>query len=341
MAIDYEGAASLMVIGCILLMWGMHRFAPPWMRRWTDTPAWDYVALLRPLYHVNFMFVLMGVIYLEQPLTSSVLADLGYFYISFNLLLYGGIYTFNAWMDHEQDAVHPRKRHRPIASGRIPPHIALLLSGVAVVAGLLTAALWFGLMVLSGFLAILAVNALYSMWARRLPYLDVAFGGLTYPLRTWLGAQLVGVNLPALAFLAVYALGVLLASGRRLGELRLLNWQNHGGYSRTALERLGLGALSVTVLLAVAAAPTELYLHARVISFGALFIYVARPITLASSVWMPAVVVAVHLVTVPYAIKHGRDFFVGDSIALCMVTCLIAAFARRPASTVFERTFTS
>ena len=35
-------------------------------------------------------------------------------------LLSGGIYLINDVMDAERDRAHPQKRHRPVASGRLP-----------------------------------------------------------------------------------------------------------------------------------------------------------------------------------------------------------------------------
>ena len=40
-------------------------------------------------------------------------------------LLSGGIYLINDVLDAERDRLHPQKRHRPVASGRLPASVAL------------------------------------------------------------------------------------------------------------------------------------------------------------------------------------------------------------------------
>jgi len=119
MILQYEDLTSLIVVFWLGFLVMGYQLIPKYYPRVTTGKTWSYIQLLRPLYHLNFLFVTMGVLYLEQPLKGSIISELALFYLSFNIFLYGGIYTFNAWIDREQDAEHPEKRNRPIASGEI------------------------------------------------------------------------------------------------------------------------------------------------------------------------------------------------------------------------------
>jgi hypothetical protein len=80
-------------------------------------PLGDYITLVRPLYHMSFGFVLFPSLYktcepgaVNCVLTESVTQQYVLLYLSFNVCLYGGIYTLNALTDRAEDAAHPRKR---------------------------------------------------------------------------------------------------------------------------------------------------------------------------------------------------------------------------------------
>ncbi|MCP3858410.1 MAG: UbiA family prenyltransferase, partial [Phycisphaeraceae bacterium] len=88
----------------------------------------DYFKLMRPADWVKNVFILPAIVFsipaldagaraAELPgwLTATLLTIVGF------SLLASGFYAINDSMDAELDRRHPRKRHRPIASGRISP----------------------------------------------------------------------------------------------------------------------------------------------------------------------------------------------------------------------------
>ncbi len=78
--------------------------------------VYEYFRLLRVYNHGNFVVVLAGAAFFDRV---ASLADILMLYLSFNIFLYGGIYTMNAVTDYESDRANPAKRGRPIASGAI------------------------------------------------------------------------------------------------------------------------------------------------------------------------------------------------------------------------------
>ena len=55
--------------------------------------------------------------------------------VSFSLVA-SSVYLMNDLVDMDKDRQHPLKRHRPLASGQLSPHIALVASVCLAVAGL-------------------------------------------------------------------------------------------------------------------------------------------------------------------------------------------------------------
>ncbi len=132
--------------------------------------------------------------------------------------LSGAAYLANDVLDSKSDREHPVKRHRPVASGRLPVGAAWAGAFALAVAGLAGA---FALQPLFGVVSsvYLATMAAYSLGIRRLILLDVFTISLGFVLRTVAGA--VAIEVPVSPWLYICAgLGSLfIALAKRRGEL--------------------------------------------------------------------------------------------------------------------------
>jgi len=129
------------------------------------------------------------------------------------------IYLVNDVMDRERDRAHPIKRRRPLATGELKAVTALAAAGVLLTAGLLVAFLLsraFGQWCF--FYATLMVA--YSLWLKRVPFLEALIVAAGLPLRALAGAALAAV--PASFFLmgCAYLLALFLVVGKRQWELQ-------------------------------------------------------------------------------------------------------------------------
>lgn len=132
-----------------------------------------------------------------------------------------GTYLLNDAWDAAQDRAHPRKRSRPVASGRLgmldaeAAGVALLVVGITV-AALASREL---AMVVVGYVVL---TTAYSTWLKREPVVDVVALATGFVLRAIGGAVAVGVALDG-PLLATVGFGALLVGvGKRLGEQREL-----------------------------------------------------------------------------------------------------------------------
>ena len=148
--------------------------------------------------------------------TSAVLERVGLTVIAFCLLA-SGAYLLNDVRDAEEDRHHPRKRHRPVASGAIEPARAQW-AGVALVAcGLLVALLvsWHVAVVASAYALL---NFAYSAWLRRLALADIAVIAGAFVLRAAAGAAAAPVPISR-SFLVLISFGALfVAAGKRYAD---------------------------------------------------------------------------------------------------------------------------
>ena len=182
-----------------------------------------------------------GILFHRHALLQS-LAAFGIF-----CLAASGAYFLNDSLDAEADRAHPTKRNRPIAAGLVPVGM-----GLGIGSGLLAVSIVLGWVLAGWHMAVVmgaygAINTLYSLALKDEPILDLAAVSSGFVLRAVAGGVAVGVPLSNW-FLIVASFGSLLVvTGKRSGEKRLLdeNRANHDEVRQT------LGLYSVSFLLTV------------------------------------------------------------------------------------------
>jgi len=214
----------------------------------------DGLAFVKFRYHVTFLSVVCGALLFAEAIDRGLVRQLVLLYGCFNVLLYGGIYTFNDIVDREADARHPGKRLRPVASGRVSPPAAAAFGTALTGSGLIGGWLLFDADVVACFVAALGFNACYSLGARNVRYLDLVFNSLTHPTRFLMGALLVD-RIPPLTHLAVMLLlAVALSCLRREVERDVPGWQARqtiAKYAPNELTCLAAGCLMILTLMAL------------------------------------------------------------------------------------------
>lgn len=185
------------------------------------------------------------------------------------------VYLVNDVVDRERDRAHPVKKHRPLASGRLAVSTAIVAASVLGVVGISAAFLLqtaFGIRSL----VYMTLMVAYSLWLKRIPFLEALIVAAGMPLRALAGAAL--ANVPPSTFLMVcaYLLALFLVVGKRQWELQRAG-QFSASEHRAVLAKYrseGLDFLFiVTALTTVASygaysvAPHTLQFHGH--SFGA------------------------------------------------------------------------
>jgi 4-hydroxybenzoate polyprenyltransferase len=166
------------------------------------------------------------------------------------------VYLVNDVFDREEDARHPVKRRRPIASGRLPIPAAWAAAAALAAAALLLA--WFlptdvrvtplelrpGPIVLSAYLAL---NLAYTSLLKRVVIADVTCVALGFLLRVASGPKVAGLEVSSWLVLCTFFGALFLALAKRRGEL-LVTGGNGGG--RSVLDHYSPQALDLLVAMA-------------------------------------------------------------------------------------------
>jgi 4-hydroxybenzoate polyprenyltransferase len=217
-------------------------------------------ASLRPRQWTKNGILLAGVIFAQQlgDPGAVVRALLGCLVFC---LASGAVYILNDLKDAAQDRLHPYKRQRPIASGRLSRRAAWRAWAALVVCCLAAGALLGGPFLLA-VAAFFAWNGLYSFHLKRLAILDVVGIGVSFVIRALAGVAVLLPRHPEIAvsvwlLLCPFFLSLFLGFCKRRDELvKLAN--DRGGtrpvllaYNETVLNAM-IGATFGLTLAAYA-----------------------------------------------------------------------------------------
>jgi 4-hydroxybenzoate polyprenyltransferase len=217
----------------------------------------DLLRTMRPRQWLKNGFVFIALFFdrqLDQP--TSVLYALAAFVLL--CLMSGAVYIMNDLADIENDRQHPRKRTRPLASGRLSPNIAaaaaILLAAGSLIAGL-ALSLPFGIILL----AYLLTQIAYTLWLKHQVLIDVSIVATGFILRIAAGVAILEPVQRVERFspwLYVFGgfLALFLALGKRRHELVLLGAEagNHRAilreYNLDLIDRL-IGIVTTSTLV--------------------------------------------------------------------------------------------
>lgn len=226
--------------------------APP---RPSRLPAW--LVLLRPRQWVKNVFVLIVPLVVDPlALWQNVLLALSTT-VTF-VAASSAVYVLNDWLDREKDRLHPVKRHRPVASGKVRPLGAVLL-GVGCLAVLLGCGAQLPLPVQATVAGYVVLNLAYCLKLKHYPLIDVSVVAAGFVLRAVAGCLAVAAPFNPAVILCVYFTCLLMSLGKRRHELAgvrglaVAQRPALSGYSVPLLDQL------VAVLLAATLVSYEMF----------------------------------------------------------------------------------
>ena len=174
------------------------------------------VASLRPQQWAKNLFVFASLTFSHNLAEPGAVARATTAFVIF-CALSGAIYLINDVTDLEKDRLHPQKRHRPIASGRLGVPSALAAAAVLLVVGLVWSARLSGAFLLVA-LAYVAMLVLYSVRFKNVVILDVLMVAGGFVLRAMAGAVAIGVAISGWLLICTVLLALFLALGKRRHE---------------------------------------------------------------------------------------------------------------------------
>ncbi|HEY5955597.1 MAG TPA: decaprenyl-phosphate phosphoribosyltransferase [Polyangiaceae bacterium] len=206
------------------------------------------VWMLRPHQWIKNVFVLAPVVFAKEIFDPSLLVKAASAFAIFCAIA-GAVYALNDLGDVDADQLHPVKRYRPIASGRVPkawvwPIICILVAGGLLVGAFINP--WFAGVLLAYFVQ----NIAYTKKLKHVAYVDVGCISLGFVLRVLAGGFATGISISSYLVLCTALLALFLGFGKRRHELAAAE---RTGKQRIALESYRRSGLDVALALTAVA----------------------------------------------------------------------------------------
>jgi 4-hydroxybenzoate polyprenyltransferase len=222
---------------------------------------------MRPKEWIKNIFIFAAIAFARNPATGTPLwQDAGrLLVVTLAFVLFcmaaSAIYLINDLVDIEKDRAHPKKRNRPLASGRLSPRVAkvtavglllIALPGAFVldyaVGQSLRQNLDFGL-ALIGYVLIQGIA--YSYYLKNIVILDIFTIAAGFVLRAVAGAMVLDIQITYWLLMCMGLLALFLGLAKRRAELILL--ETGAGEHRRILDEYSLPMLDQMISIITAA----------------------------------------------------------------------------------------
>jgi len=204
---------------------------------------------LRPKQWTKNLIVFAALIFDDHLFEPSRIALVVGAFICF-CLASSTVYLVNDLLDRESDRLHPVKRNRPIASGRLNERLAIITAVALLLVSTLGA-----LALRPGFAAIivlyLALLVAYSFMLKHVVILDVFTIAGGFVLRAAGGAVVLDAPISPWLYVCTVLLALFLGFGKRRNELNVL--EHAAGAHRRNLDEYTLPLLDQLILITSAA----------------------------------------------------------------------------------------
>ncbi|MBF0568718.1 MAG: decaprenyl-phosphate phosphoribosyltransferase [Nitrospirae bacterium] len=209
----------------------------------------NIIRLLRPKHWVKGMFLFAAPFFGGELLSWGTLSAAPIAFLAFSFAA-SASYIINDIADRKTDRLHPDKRQRPIASGEVS-----IATGTAIVALLLTVSAAMSYFINYTFLAYiivyLSIQTFYSMSFKNTAVLDIFCIASGFVVRVLAGGAAFAVPISDWLFLSMFMISLMLATGKRIGEAKLLH--ENAAAHRESLTGFTPGLLNDILLITAAA----------------------------------------------------------------------------------------
>jgi len=172
--------------------------------------------------------VFTGWLFIPEKLTIVLSAT-----IVFSILT-SAVYIFNDILDADKDKLHPLKKNRPLASGKLPlPYALFTAISASLISLFLASNLSFFFFLIC--LAYLILHFFYTTILKNIVILDVLALASGFILRVYAGAVVIDAHINIWLLLCIISFSLFMAVGKRRSEMTLLSTKGQVGETRKVL----------------------------------------------------------------------------------------------------------
>ncbi len=212
-----------------------------------------YLKLLRVEQWVKNLFVFVPLFFSGNIKNFDLLTKSIFAFIIFSLAA-SAVYILNDYNDIEADRKHPEKKRRPLASGAVSKSqgigifVGLIIADIALVflaQNYFRENLWKSVTIVGLYFV---MNLAYTFKLKHVPIVDISIIATGFVLRVLAGGYMTGISISQWAVLLTFVLALVLAIGKRRGEL--INAQV-SGKTRRSLDGYNVQFADITLSISV------------------------------------------------------------------------------------------
>lgn len=185
----------------------------------------EMILLIRPHQWIKNFFIFLPLFFSGNMTNLSLYPPVLISFVAF-CLISSSIYCFNDIVDVDSDRLHPVKKNRPIASGKISKKWAYFCMVILIVVSF-AIPIVFIKSYSSSLLAILSLyfllNILYCLCLKNIAILDIVIISIGFVLRLFSGGIVVNIEISKWIVLMTFLLALFLALAKRRDDLLIFN----------------------------------------------------------------------------------------------------------------------
>lgn len=187
---------------------------------------WQTIRIARPIHWVKNLAIFGALLLTGTLYETGLFIDVLEAFFAFSFAT-SATYIFNDIIDAPADRLHPVKRNRPIASGKLPLFIAIF-ELVALVIFSLAIAAYINQLLFTLILVYFGIQIFYSLGLKNIPVIDILIIASGFIIRVYAGAFIINAHLSVWFLLCVVSASLFLAAGKRRSEINLLEATSGG-----------------------------------------------------------------------------------------------------------------
>lgn len=175
---------------------------------------------MRPWQWYKNLVIFVSLIFSRNLFNIPLVYDAFFAFIIF-CLLSGSDYIINDAIDSERDKIHPKKKGRPIASGRLERSHALFFAAIALLVSFAWSYYINPVFFAISFAFVVLHNA-YNFYLKNFVIVDVLMISANFVIRAIAGGVAIGVFVSPWLIVCTFLLALFLALGKRRHEIAIL-----------------------------------------------------------------------------------------------------------------------
>jgi 4-hydroxybenzoate polyprenyltransferase len=175
-----------------------------------------FLKLLRPSSWVKNFFIFAPLFFAKDIFVLDKLISVCIAFVIFSMLA-SSVYILNDIADQEHDRQHKKKMSRPIASGKISVHSALIIFFILIFSTFILSFI-FTPQIIPLILIYLILNIFYSYYLKNIAIVDIIIISIFYLIRLMVGGLVINEVVSSWLILCTIFISLFLIIGKRIAE---------------------------------------------------------------------------------------------------------------------------